>query len=298
MPLTNIIEGASKLLKGRAKKNIYKGMQAGAAPGAAIGGVAGGLHGAVTDDPYNPQEGRFGRILSHAAGGAMLGAGGGAAYGGGKAHIGNLETAAKMKGFAGGLATGGVLGAGGGPAIHGAISSLGQKLTSQFPEYAGHINKGVEYMKGMAGKFTPAAAAPAAAAAAPAAAASPVAAAAGAAAAPVPNVVKSRMAANMGQQATPLAVSTPNKYRSQLGANLGNRPAPAAPAAPAPEPSFFSGGFAQPAPVHAGPIPPENPGIMGNIREFASGLRGKPGWAKTSSPTFWTGFMGRAYREY
>jgi hypothetical protein len=292
--IPQIIEGAGKLLKGRAKKNIYKGMQAGAAPGAAIGGIAGGLQGAVTDDPYNPQEGRFGRILSHAAGGAMLGAGGGAAYGGGKAHIGNLETAAKMKGFAGGLATGGVLGAGGGPAIHGAISSLGQKLTSQFPEYAGHINKGMEYMKGMAGKFAPAAAAGAPAAAA----ASPVAAAAAAKAAPVPGAVKSRMAANMGQQATPLAVTAPNKYRSQLGANLGNRPAPAAPAAAVPEQPFFSSGFAQPAPIHTGPVPPENPTMLQNVQEYARGLRGKPGWAKTSSPTFWTGFMGRAYREH
>ena len=61
-----------------------------AAPGAAIGAAAGGLHGALTNDPNNPNEGRVGRILSGALGGAAMGAGAGGAYGAGKAHVGNL----------------------------------------------------------------------------------------------------------------------------------------------------------------------------------------------------------------
>ena len=91
-----------------------------AAPGAAIGAAAGGLHGAVTDDPNNPNEGRLGRIMSGALGGAAMGAGVGGAIGAGKAHVGNLTRAAtntgRMQGFAGGMAAGAGAAAGAGKA--------------------------------------------------------------------------------------------------------------------------------------------------------------------------------------
>lgn len=104
----------------RAGKRLLAGGRSGGATGAGVGAVAGGLHGAVTDDPNNPNEGRMGRIVSGALGGAAMGAGAGGAIGAGRAHVGNLTRAAtntgRMQGFAGGLAAGAGAAAGAGKA--------------------------------------------------------------------------------------------------------------------------------------------------------------------------------------
>lgn len=93
-----------------AGKRMLAGARGMARPGAAIGAAAGGIHGAVTNDPNNPNEGRVGRILSGALGGAAMGAGAGALAGGAKAHVGNLTRAAtnkgRVQGFVGGMAVG------------------------------------------------------------------------------------------------------------------------------------------------------------------------------------------------
>lgn len=97
---------------------VSRGLQSGAGYGAAAGGALGGMHGAFTDDPNNPYEGRMGRILSHAAGGTMLGAGAGAGIGGGHAHvqdmIGTARNQGRMQGGIAGAALGGLAGGLGG----------------------------------------------------------------------------------------------------------------------------------------------------------------------------------------
>jgi len=126
--------------------NLARGLKGGAGAGAAVGGVAGGLHGAVTSDPNNPNEGRLGRIVSHAAGGAMLGAGGGAALGGGKAHLQNVGVSNRVKG----LVEGGALGfAAGkyGPNAKAMMQGAGEHLK----DFAGKVAPGAQEFMQSAG---------------------------------------------------------------------------------------------------------------------------------------------------
>jgi len=120
-----------------AGKRLVSGARGMAAPGAAIGAAAGGLHGALTNDPNNPNEGRVGRILSGALGGAAMGAGAGGAYGAGKAHVGNLTRAAKqqgrMQGFVGGMAAGAGASAVAKP-VGDAVKSTVQNVTKGFAD--------------------------------------------------------------------------------------------------------------------------------------------------------------------
>jgi hypothetical protein len=151
-----------------AGKRVLTGARGMAQPGAAIGAAAGGLHGALTNDPNNPNEGRMGRILSGALGGAAMGAGAGGAYGAGKAHVGNLTRAAankgRMQGFVGGVAAG----AAAKPAAD-AVKSTVQNVTKGFADRGAQqaakqtaVEKSISrHQRNMARKTAPASAAPA-----------------------------------------------------------------------------------------------------------------------------------------
>lgn len=266
----------------RAGKRVAQGARLGAGYGVAAGGAVGGLHGALTDDPNNPNEGRIGRILSHATSGALMGAGAGGAIGAGRGQIQNLTSAARRQGLTKGLAIGGVAGAGIGSAANsnvakGVYSRASQKIKDTIGHgavpthdpYAPYVGQGRT-------GGSPAGATP-------------------------PPVIHQpgpqQLALPPGKAAPAAAPTGPGASAGLEGMNLNKAQT---------RQWAVNQAASQRAGAAEGTLN-RNPNAPTSIAErmnpdspfYDEGLAANPGkWKKAAGSSFWTGFMGKAYGEF